>query len=347
MYPALLMLSLLVCGRAPAADRDRASARGPAASASEIPALAQLLEKAQWTPTPELSGVFQPGSIFEVTQSGHRVLATSCIETPVQENTYTSAELISSLQTGVTVRSPTARVQAGGELVKKVKFSTPTHLVIPRLDLVLTESCAERLQRLPASTLAQAYVVQEVLRAEIAEQTCGRLDASGRLVGLGEADAALASACMQVSLEPVAVGYRTVPLSELVVAVPAPPVPVARPTPIGPPQGVYGRDQWVRSPEADCPWPSPQKVNAELVWLHVDGLSIDVRGQETRERVQAELLACGYIDAAWQFAAWRQSRRTTNICALTMYGAIVCSPFTAIAAGKHAKALEEALIQQR
>lgn len=359
LRPLLLLLLWTVLGAGPALggerrdEAERALQRGPVASAAEIPALASLLEKAQWTPTPELSGVFRPGQIFEVTQTGHRVLAADCIRTPPQENTYTSAELISSLQTGVSVRSPTARAQVSGSLIKKVKFSTPTHLTIPRLDLILEDGCIARLQQLPAETLAGAYVVQEVLRAEIAEQTCGRLDASGRIVALGEADAELASACAQISLEPVAVGYRTLPLASLLPSAPAPtPIPSPLPTSfledVRAPQGVYGRDQWALRPaDGTCPWPAPQSVNAEMVWLHVDGLSIDVRGKETRTRIQSDLMLCGYTQAAWSFDSWRRARRATNGCALSMYGAVVCSPFTAIAAGKRAKDLEESIRARR
>ena len=194
----------------------RARERGPVSSASEIPALAALLQKAQWEPTPELSGVFAAGALFEVTAMGHRSLATGCIAAPPQVHTYTSAELVTSLQAGVSIGGPLAfGGGAGASIVKKVKFGTPSQVSIPRLDLELTPTCRDKLLRLPAARIAQSYVVQEVLKAEISEQTCGKVDASGRFVGLGAAEAEYASACAQASLEPVAVGYRTVPLAEL------------------------------------------------------------------------------------------------------------------------------------
>ncbi len=194
----------------------RARERGPVASASEIPALAALLQKAQWEPTPELSGVFAAGALFEVTAMGHRSLATGCIAAPPQVHTYTSAELVTSLQAGVSIGGPLAfGGGAGANIVKKVKFGAPSQVSIPRLDLELTEACRVKLERMPKARIDQSYVVQEVLKAEISEQTCGKVDASGRFVGLGAAEAELASACAQASLEPVAVGYRTVPLAEL------------------------------------------------------------------------------------------------------------------------------------
>jgi transposase InsO family protein len=73
----LAFLGVCVCAGAASWARGRrdeavdaaraATDRGPAASASEIPAPANLLAKAGWTPTPELSGVFEAGRIFEYT----------------------------------------------------------------------------------------------------------------------------------------------------------------------------------------------------------------------------------------------------------------------------------------
>jgi hypothetical protein len=205
-----------------------AAARGPAASASEIPALAKLLEKAGWTPTPELSGVFKPGSIFAVSRGSHALLASDCVSAEPEQNTYTSAEIVSSMQAGVSVRPGLISAGVTGGIVKKVKFGTPVHLSVPSLDLQINAACFARLQALPEGQRAAAYVVREVLRAEIAEQTCGRIDAQGRMVGLGAAEAELAAACAQESLEPVGVGYRVVPLNEVLEKGAAPePTPAA------------------------------------------------------------------------------------------------------------------------
>lgn len=192
-----------------------AAMRGPAASAAEIPALAALLLKAGWTPTPELSGVFQAGSIFETTGLGHTLVSATCISAVPKESTYTAAELVTSLQAGVSVGSGpmSGEVQAG--IVKKVKFGTPTQVTVPTMDLELSTACREKLRKLSMGHIQSTYVVQEVLKAEIAEQTCGQVDARGRFVGLGVAEAEYAAACAQSSLEPVAVGYRTVPLANL------------------------------------------------------------------------------------------------------------------------------------
>jgi formylglycine-generating enzyme required for sulfatase activity len=223
----LLVVTLLHPAHAGPKDRQKLreqveaeADRGPAASASEIPALARLLEKAGWTPTPEMSGIFEPGIVFTDSGFSHSVLTSTCFETSARESTYTATEVITQLQAGVSVGvAGVGRVSVEGELVKKVKFGAPVHASVDYLALVPTDTCRGQLGSLPPATIDASYVVQEVLKAEIAEQTCGRVDGSGRFVGLGAADASLASACAQASLEPVAVGYRTVPLRDLVGAI--------------------------------------------------------------------------------------------------------------------------------
>ncbi len=191
-------------------------AAGPAASAAEIPALSKLLDKAHWTPTPEMSGVFQAGRVFTETDGTHTVLSSTCFDVTPQTSTYTASEVISKLQAGVSVGLGAGRVDLKGALVKKVKFGAPTHTTIDRLGLTPTHACAAQLAMLPPETMAASYVVQEVLEAEITDQTCGQIDASGRFVVVGEASTEFARACSVRSLEPVSVGYRTIPLSEIV-----------------------------------------------------------------------------------------------------------------------------------
>ena len=105
--------------------------RGPATSAAEIPALSKLLEKAGWQATPELAGVFHAGHIFEVNGVAHSALATRCIAAEAQENPYTAADVITSLQAGVQVGGLAARGAVTGEVVKKIKFGTPVQVTVP------------------------------------------------------------------------------------------------------------------------------------------------------------------------------------------------------------------------
>ena len=306
-----------------AAVAGKTAERGPAASASEIPALAKLLDKAGWEPTPELSGVFKTGSIFKQDGETHSLMVRSCFTAEEVQDTYTSAEVVSQMQAGVKVRFGLAKVEASGELVKKMKFGTPVHSTIERLAMVPTEACQGMLARVSKTDLERMYAVQEVLTAEIAEQTCGRIDASGRFVGLGKADAELQQACMQQSLEPVAVAYRVVPLSELVSASSVAVVPMVPATP------------------TDCPFGEIKTFSVPAITsVSVNGEIIDVRGLEARTEMTSKLQQCGQNAAADQFQAWRTARRTTNIACSTGLG---CYPIAIglIAAWRAKKHKEE------
>jgi hypothetical protein len=286
-----------------------------------MPALATLLAAADWAPTPELSGVFEPGVIFaeEAEGQGHRPLARGCVATAPTDSSYTAAELVTQLQAGVAVGG---FVRGSTSFVKKLRFETPVQRSIATLDLVLTADCAARLARLDAQTLARAYVVQEVLSARISEQTCGEVDAAGRFVGLGGADAALTEACAQVSLEPVAVGYRTVPLARLWAA----PAAAAADT---------------------APLPPARRPAVALV--HAGGAELcvvvggaapscaKVRGKDDfagLARLQDALGACPEApDMAAALMDWRRHRVNRAVAIGTMYGA----PFAGIP-GKKARA---------
>ncbi len=303
----LLLATLLAHAARPPKDPQ------PSAGAADIPALATLLAQTQWTPTPELSGAFRAGGIYAVADGGHRLLVRDCIAATPIESTYTAAELVSSLTAGVTVRAGLGGGSAEGSLVKKVSFDTPSQWSLATLDLVLEPSCAERLRQQPESLIDGAYVVQELLSARISEQTCGKVDASGRFVGLGAVDAEYAAACSRVSLEPVAVGYRTVPLRRLLAELPADALALrdaplrTRPT---------RRTQLDHRGGADFCMTGPGLPDRCFV-LHsrddhagLDPLraELDAAGCSARPEIVSHLIQ------------WRRHRTNAIICALTFYG---------------------------
>lgn len=292
------MIWFLLGGLALAGPKDS----GPAASAAEIPVLAKLLDKAGWEPTPELSGVFKTGSIFQEDGATHSLMVRSCFEGEEVQDTYTSAEVVTQLQAGVRVKFGLGSVKGSGELIKKVKFGTPVHATLERLAMIPTKACSKMLEQVGKMEIETMYAVQEVLTAEIAEQTCGRLDATGTFVGLGTAEAELSMACMQESLEPVAVAYRVVPLKEL----------------------VGDRPKMVEASLEGCEWGPIQSVSSTMTKLTVNGDTMAVRGEEARAEVLEKMHSCGHGIAAPSFEKWRMNRRTTNIACGTLFG---CWPF--------------------
>ena len=288
------MLWFMLMGLAWAGPKDA----GPAASAAEIPALAKLLEKAGWEPTPELSGVFKTGSVFREEGATHSLMVRSCFDGAEVQDTYTSAEVVTQLLAGVRVKFGLGSVKGSGEMVKKVKFGTPVHATLERLAMRPNAACSDMLRGVPGNEIAHMYAVQEVLTAEIAEQTCGKLNAEGKFVGFGAAEAELAMACMQESLEPVAVAYRVVPLVEL----------------------VGDRPVLVEAAPVDCDWGPVSSVSSTMTTLTVNGQTMGVRGQEARAAVNDQLHRCGFGGAVSEFEKWRLNRRTTNIAGATLVG---------------------------
>ena len=293
-----LALVVGVCGGAAHASPPLRA--GPAATADELPALGDLLQRTGWTPTPELSGVFQAGAVFSGEGGSHALMLRDCFGATPVADAYPSIELTSSLQAGVRVRLGAGRLSGEGELVRKLVFGRPEHQTVERLALQPTEDCRARLAAVPADRLHHLYAVQEVLKAEISEQSCGRIDAEGRFVGLGAADAALARACTQVSLEPVAVAYRTVPLLEL----------------LPPPDGALA----VAPARSPCRWGTPTTVSTTMTTLTINGETLDVRGEEARTFVVQELQRCDRPEAARAFEEWRRRRRIVNVSAATLVG---------------------------
>ena len=211
---ASTLLAAFLLAHAPAdAARRRAVAAGrPAANAGEIPALAGLLERAGWRPTPELSGGFRAGDLFSETEQGHQLEAAGCLSAAPRESAYTQVEVSAQLAAGVRVLGG---LGARAEVDRLVRFGAPTHEAISGLALAPSADCASALGRAAEAgrDLTRMYVIKEVLRADVAEQTCGRVEASGPLGG-GVAGGA-AGGCGSVTGEAVAVAYRTVPVAEL------------------------------------------------------------------------------------------------------------------------------------
>lgn len=263
--------------------------------------LTELLDDAGWTETPELSGVFKVGSIFRVRDGGHGLMMRHCFNAVQETDTYTSMEVVSQLQAGVSVRTGFFGAKASGEVVKRVRFGTPEHHTIERLAMEPTEDCMIRLAKLPERELDEMYAVTEVLTAEISEQTCGKVDAKGRFVVFGKAEAELTAACALESLEPVAVAMRTVPLRELI--------------------DEAVRPQTVVKSAEDCPWGG--ELSSLMVtpkYLLINGRKLDLRGAENTAKAVDEVHRCGHPAAARAIHKWQANRRTSVIAGYTLVG---------------------------
>jgi hypothetical protein len=188
----------------------------PIANAGDVPALSKLLERTGWAPTPELTGNIQIGDVFASTPQGQQWQAEGCLSAKPRSAPYTEVEVSTQLQLGVSVRAGVARAGADTSLSKIVRFGAPEHHSLPGLGLALTDECKTLLtaQADLGRDLRNWYIVKEVMLAEISEQTCGEVDASGRFMAFS-GGTELAQSCAQSSQGKVAVAWRTLPLPEV------------------------------------------------------------------------------------------------------------------------------------
>ena len=217
-----MTLLLVLCGYAVAGPGQTLRSeldRAPATSAAEIPILASLLERAGWTPTPELSGMFEVGMVFFDSGGSHRLLESSCFDVTPVTRPYAGSEMVTQFEAGVGVGVPgmgLARLEGGA--IHRVRFHAPRHTTVDLLGLAPTAACEEALEDLSTAMREGSYVVQEVLTAEILEQSQGHLDASGRFV-IGSAHGSYVKQRELGSAQPVTVAYRTVPLGDLLAGI--------------------------------------------------------------------------------------------------------------------------------
>ena len=324
---------------APVRSETRIVDVAPAVNAMEMPVLAGLLNKAGWTPTPELSGVFQVGRIFKDDGTGHSLMVRDCFDTEAGSDPYTSSEVVSQMKAGVRVGLG-LRVKTSASMVRKVRFDVPMHHTLERLAMVPTPACAAMLDTASLAEKDTMYAVQEVLTAVISEQRCGQIDGKGRFV-LAAADAEISEVCSQESQKPVAVAYRSVPVSELSMPPKEPKVSLTRPVMVP----LEGADL---TGDEDCHWGKIESVFTTLSSITLNGQMVDVRSVENQAWITTELQRCGYPEAAEAFNAWRDSRRTTNIACATIAG---CYPFpvgiwSAVKAKEHRLRMERALLRE-
>jgi hypothetical protein len=232
----------------------------PVAHAGEVPALAKLLERTGWTPTPELTGNIKIGDVFATTPQGEQWQAEGCLSATPRVAPYTEVEVSSQLQLGVSVRAGIARVGGEATLTKVMRFGAPEHHSLPGLGLQLTPACRDPLLALAdrGADLRDWYIVKEVMVAEISEQTCGEVDAEGRFLAFsGEAD--LQQSCAQASQGKVAVAWRTVRLPDLDPALARPGTAPLAQGPAGAPAAVPAAEVMAPAP------PEPGLSDNELV----------------------------------------------------------------------------------
>ena len=194
---------------------------GPDVTGAEIPALAAVLAKTGWEPTPAMDGKFMVGGIYD---GNHDVQLTGCIG--AAPTAAAVAEIEADIRAGVQgrFRSGVAGAEVELDIVRRMWLGTPTNLYIPALDVALTQQCTQKLQvaQRAGTDLSDWYLIYKVLQSTIENNECGKVE-GGVFLKLTDAElkAYGIQSCAIKSTEPVPIGFGTRDITELLGAPPA------------------------------------------------------------------------------------------------------------------------------
>ena len=195
-----------------------------------MPSIAEVVEKEGFTPTPSQSEIYRPGAVLVPNANGgHDVVVDDCVLAGPSVSLMSQSSFATTLAGGVSARLSAVRGGVSAGMEKRLSFIDPEQRTIPLGDLAPTNDCLERVARASSlQTLADAFVVNDVLVAMVKSTVCLKSDANGRVLALGEAEASAFSECVQESPGLVPLGFKGVPLDR-VLALAAEPVVLAPP----------------------------------------------------------------------------------------------------------------------
>ncbi len=214
-----------------------ASAKKPTGSqpvVQKVPSIEEVVAKEGFVPTPSQSETYRPGVVLVPNaQGGHDEVYADCVGVEPSIKIMSQSSIATSLSAGVSARLAAARGEVVGGVEKRLSFVDPEQRTIPLAKLGATEACVSGLKNAARfADLSQAILVYDVLVAQIQNTVCTKADASGSVMLLGAAEAAAYSECVQESDAQVPLGFKYVPLSQVVAV--SSPVVVPVVVPVGP-----------------------------------------------------------------------------------------------------------------
>jgi formylglycine-generating enzyme required for sulfatase activity len=199
-----------------------------APAVQRVPSVEEVVEKEGFTPTLSQSEIYRPGAVLVPNaKGGHDVIVKDCLGVQAEVSVMSQSSIATSLATGVSARLGVAKGAAAAGIEKRLSFVDPEQRTVPLAQVAATEACEEGVKNAGRLVdLSQAVVIYDVLVAQIKNSVCTKADANGKVVALGAAEAEAFSECVQESDAQVPLGYKAVPLGQLV-AVGGAPVPAA------------------------------------------------------------------------------------------------------------------------
>lgn len=194
-----------------------AQATDPLKAGVRVPSIEEVVVKEGFTPTPSQSDIYRPGAVLVPNdRGGHDMVVENCVSVEPTISLMSQSSIATSLSAGVTARLAVARGEVASGVERRLSFVDPEQRTLPLGRLTPTDACVREVRSAGRiQPLTGAFIVQDVLVAQIKNTVCTRADASGRITVLGEAEAAAYSECIQESDGQVPLGYKSVPWTSL------------------------------------------------------------------------------------------------------------------------------------
>lgn len=183
---------------------------------TEVPTIESVVRAEGFEPTLSQSDIYQPGSVLVPNGRGsHDKVVADCVEVEAEVAHMSQSSIATSLSAGVSARLAAARGEVSGGIEKRLSFVNPEQRTIPLAALRVTEACRSGIDNAARFVdLSEAVLVYDVLVAQVQNTVCTKADAGGRVMLLGQAEAAAFSECVQESNGLVPLGYKAVSLSK-------------------------------------------------------------------------------------------------------------------------------------
>ena len=184
----------------------------------KVPTIEEVVRNEGFTPTPSLSGIYRPGSVLVPnSMGGHDVVVEDCIGAQHTTQLMAQSSIAASLSSGVSANLSFVKGSASLDIQKRLSFVDPEQRTIALSKIKPTTDCEKDVTNAAKlRSLETAFIIYDVLAAQIKSQVCTKSDASGNAIPLAKAEASSYSDCVQESNAQVSIGYKGIPLSEFI-----------------------------------------------------------------------------------------------------------------------------------
>lgn len=214
-----------------------------------MPDLNQVLGNAYEAP-PELTSRATPGAIIRLTAERVKVFKSGCVAGQPDKHQVTSIKMQSQLSGGVRFNVGVGSITGEAASSLELNFQSPFIQSYEESAFELTPECTALLKKTARTTpMNDLVVVEEVMMAKISG--CTKFDTAldGQFAGRG-GSASVGGRCEMISDEPVVIGFRTQPVTDLVPGLAAGRAPVTVPSSPGRPVPQAAVPKRVQSPAA-------------------------------------------------------------------------------------------------